>query len=163
MNPIAMPLVNKPTSEIEQTIGCTNNDCRNGGICYKLTVNGIPSKETFCKCQIGYGGAKCQILEAVQLDQSDSYLEFETPDLDKKFNITFSLITAADEGVLIYHGSRSKQHFVVELFKGRIRVSFDLGNTATSTLFSYAKVNDGKNKIIYYLSYNILPIISKTK
>jgi hypothetical protein len=30
------------------------------------------------------------------------------------------------------------------MFKGRIRLSFDVGNSQTTTLFSNAKVNDGK-------------------
>ncbi|CAK9298283.1 unnamed protein product [Gordionus sp. m RMFG-2023] len=37
-----------------------------------------------------------------------------------------------------------KPHIAIELFRGRIRVSFDLGNhPAPSTMFSYQKVDDG--------------------
>ncbi len=151
MNPVAMPLVNlqlKSTSASEtepalEKIGCSENDCRNGGICYQSKEKSS-SGETFCKCPVGYSGRKCEVLSTVQFDKSDSYLEFETPDMEVDFNLTFSLVTSAEQGVLVYYGSRAKQHIAVEMFKGRIRLSFDMGNSQTTTLFSNAKVNDGK-------------------
>jgi len=153
MNPVAMPLVNREksasTSGVEsmKTVSCSDNDCRNGGICYHTNDKKLV-KETLCKCPVGYGGWKCELLSTVQLGYSDSYLEFETPDMDVEFNLTFSVVTKAEEGVLVYYGSRSKQHIAVELFKGRVRVSFDMGNSQTVTLFSNSKVNDGKLKKI---------------
>lgn len=84
----------------------------------------------------------------------------ESPDLEQELNITFTIITGAETGILVYHGSKSKPHLAVELFKGRIRVSFDVGNyvaNAVTSIYSYAKVNDSesssyKNKIkINYL------------
>ena len=108
-------------------------------------------RETLCKCPVGYAGRKCELLSTVQLDKSDSYLEFETPDREVDFKLTFSLVTSAEEGVLVYYGSRSKQHIAVELFKGRIRLSFDVGNSQTATLLSNAKVNDGKLRCTFTL------------
>lgn len=152
MNPIAMPLVGnqkQTVQKVEQAIGCEANDCQNGGICYKLSFNGQLESKTRCKCPLGYSGDKCHLLSIVNLQYEDSYLELESPELDSHFNITFTFVTDAENGVLFYHGSKAKHHMAVELFKGRIKVSFDVGNTP-STMFSYAKVNDSNLKKIKY-------------
>jgi len=44
-------------------------------------------------------------------------------------------------GILLYQGL--EQHVAVEVFLGRIRVSFDIGNYPGSTMFSYKQINDG--------------------
>ena len=150
MNPIAMPLVGnqkKTVKKIEQAIGCELNHCQNGGICYKLSINGHLESKTRCKCPQGFSGDKCEILSSVHFQYEDSYLELESPELDFQFNLTFSLITDVENGILFYHGSKGKHHMAVELFKGRIRISFDVGNTPSSTMFSYTKINDSN----YYL------------
>ena len=36
------------------------------------------------------------------------------------------------------------QHLAVELFRGRIRISYDIGNNPVSTMFSYELMSDGK-------------------
>ena len=36
------------------------------------------------------------------------------------------------------------QHLAIELFKGRIRISLDVGNYPVSTMFSYETVSDGR-------------------
>ena len=36
------------------------------------------------------------------------------------------------------------QHLAVELFRGRIRISYDIGNNPVSTMFSYEIMSDGK-------------------
>ena len=36
------------------------------------------------------------------------------------------------------------QHLAVELFRGRIRVSYDVGNQPVSTMFSYEILSDGR-------------------
>ena len=99
-----------------------------------------------CKCANGYSGEKCEILTSVQFKYEDSYMEMETPDLEQEVNITFTIITSIETGVLVYHGSKSRPHLAVELFKGRIRVSFDVGNEAASvtSIYSYAKINDSE-------------------
>ncbi len=125
----------------EQSIECALNDCLNGGLCYKSLSNKGQMTHK-CKCPMGFSGVKCELLHTVKFEYEDSYLELETPDLESKFNFTFTLITEAEYGVLLYHGSRSKQHLAIELFKGRIRISFDVGNTPASTLFSYANLYD---------------------
>lgn len=42
---------------------------------------------------------------------------------------------------MLYNGE--SQHLAVELFRGRIRVSYDVGNYPVSTMFSYETVSDG--------------------
>lgn len=164
MNPIALalqqqqqssdkPIVQhqKQESLTQQLIGCTVNDCSNGGICYRTSLGNKIDPITKCKCQLGYTGSKCEILNMVNYKHDDSYLELESPELDKKFNLTFTIVTEAEDGVLFYHGSKAKKHLGVELFKGRIRVSYDIGNTQASTVFSYAKLNDRKQHQIQML------------
>ena len=124
-------------------IACTANDCQNGGLCFRYAATSDQmAATTHCKCLLGFTGLKCEFLTMVKLEYEDSYLELETPDLEYKFNLTFTLITEAEFGILLYHGSRTKQHIAVELFKGRVRISYDVGNAPASTLFSYAKIND---------------------
>ena len=154
MNPIALPLSSdqrEPDYRIQQNIACQINDCTNGGLCYRTLIDGKLENESKCKCQLGYTGAKCELLETVNYQYEDSYLEFESPDLEYPFNLSLSITTEAEYGILLYHGSKAKQHMAVELFKGRIRISFDVGNSPVSTMFSYAKINDGKERNIQFL------------
>lgn len=149
MNPIAMPLVN--TNNVKQIIGCTKNECKNGAICYKLSVNGHQQDTVKCKCPLGYSGTHCETLQTVNFKYEDSYLELETPELEHSFNITFSIVTEAEQGMLLYHGSRGAKHLAIELFKGRVRVSHNIGNTPVQTLFSYVKLNDKKERRVEIL------------
>ena len=41
-------------------------------------------------------------------------------------NVTMTFATEQQNGVLLYTGDR--QHLAIELFRGRIRVSYDVGN-----------------------------------
>lgn len=158
MNPIALPLkvgIQNQKQLVQQqrkekdTIGCTINDCANGGLCFRVSLNGQIGPKNFCKCKLGYSGDKCEILKSVNFQYEDSYLEFESPDLESKLNLTFSLITEAENGILFYHGSKSRKHFSAELLKGRIRLSFDIGNQAAGiSIYSYAKINDKKEHFI---------------
>jgi slit protein 2 len=56
--------------------------------------------------------------------------------------VTIFFRTTQPEGVLLYLGQ--SQHWAVELFTGRVRVSYDVGNYPLSTMFSYEKVADGQ-------------------
>lgn len=133
--------------DIKPLIGCTINDCLNGGICYIQIINGHALDETKCKCPLGYGGPKCEQLVTVHLAKDDSYMEFESQDMDN-FNLTFTLATKAEHGILLYHGSKAREHISVELFKGRIRVSLDMGNEPELVLLSQLQVNDSEMKRI---------------
>jgi slit protein 2 len=154
MNPIALPLSSDQRQsdyKIKQNIACQINDCTNGGLCYRTLIDGKLENESKCKCQLGYTGAKCETLETVGFQYEDSYLEFESPDLEYALNLSLSIMTEAEYGILLYHGSKAKQHMAVELFKGRLRISYDVGNSPVSTMFSYAKINDGKERSLQFL------------
>ncbi len=153
MNPIALALQNTPEKAIvhyqkveqQHLIGCTVNNCANGGICYRTSVNGKIDDSTKCKCQLGYAGDKCEILKTVQYKFEDSYLEFESPDFEQKLNLTFTIITGAEEGVLFYHGSKAKKHMAVELFKGRLRISYVSNDDINPrNIFSHHVLNDSE-------------------
>lgn len=162
LKPIALPLMgssqnhgltllNKQTKALQQNIACPINDCVNGGLCYRALIDGKFETEKKCKCSLGYSGNKCEILHMVNYQYDDSYLEFESPDFEYQFNLTFKLMTTAEQGIVFYHGSKSKQHMAVELFKGRLRISYDIGNAPVSTMFSYAKINDGEERNVQFI------------
>ena len=45
-------------------------------------------------------------------------------------------MTKAQDGVLVYHGTdKDRQYLAVELFRGRLRISYDVGNYPASTMF----------------------------
>jgi len=50
-------------------------------------------------------------------------------------NITIILSTTELNGILLYNGEM--QHIAVELFLGRVRVSYDVGNYPASTMYRY--------------------------
>ncbi len=57
---------------------------------------------------------------------------------------------------MLYTGE--SQHLAVELFRGRIRVSYDVGNYPVSTMFSYELVADGKYAVIFLLNLCIFKL-----
>jgi slit protein 2 len=71
-----------------------------------------------------------------------SYLEFDPLKTIPAVNITLKFATKKQSGVILYNGDG--QHLAVELFKGRIRISLDVGNYPVSTMFSYETVSDGR-------------------
>lgn len=77
-------------------------------------------------------------MSSVTLKDEDSYLQFPRLDFRNGFNITLVFSTDSDNGILLYSGV--DQHMAVELFRGRIRVSYDVGNYPVSTMFRYVLV-----------------------
>lgn len=65
-------------------------------------------------------------------------------------NVTLTFATNQENGVIMYNGQ--KHHIAVELFRGRIRVSYDVGNYPVSTMFSYEQVADGEYHVIELLT-----------
>lgn len=51
-------------------------------------------------------------------------------------NVTIVFATEQENGVLLYDGQ--SEHLAVELFNGRIRISYDVGNYPVSTMYRYA-------------------------
>ncbi|XP_070212275.1 protein slit-like isoform X2 [Littorina saxatilis] len=132
------------------------NFCLNGATCVAMEA------DYRCECAAGFmgkncseneddcfHGKKCERLSSVSLKDEDSYLQFPRLDFRNGFNITLVFSTDSDNGVLLYSGV--DQHMAVELFRGRIRVSYDVGNYPVSTMFSYERVDDGKSHTLEML------------
>ena len=62
-----------------------------------------------------------------------SYVEMEPLAVKPRANVTIVFATTTQNGILFYTGR--DQHLAVELFRGRIRVSYDVGNYPVSTMF----------------------------
>ncbi|GBM42199.1 Protein slit [Araneus ventricosus] len=118
-----------------QTSPCQHHDCKHG-VCF------MPSnaKDYICKCSQGFTGKRCEFLTSINFHEG-SYVELDPLHTkpDAKVSITFA--TEQSYGVMLYNGE--SQHLAVELFRGRIRVSYDVGNYPVSTMFSYETVSDG--------------------
>lgn len=69
-------------------------------------------------------------------------MELPSINFRQETNISIMFTTKSHNGVLLYAGQQ--QHVAVELFRGRLRFSFDVGNYPVSTMFSYERVDDGQ-------------------
>ena len=78
-------------------------------------------------------GKRCEYLVSVQLVSPASYIVMDPLYTLAPLNLTLLIKTDQENGVLLYTGDR--QHLGVELFKGRLRVSLDVGNNPASTIF----------------------------
>lgn len=118
-----------------QTSPCQHHDCQHGD-CFLLPG----SADYICKCSPGYTGKRCEVMSSLSF-RNGSYLEFDPLKTKPSVNITFKFVTTKQNGVLLYFGEG--QHLAIELFKGRIRISLNVGNYPVSTMFSYEMVSDG--------------------
>ncbi|CAF1267962.1 unnamed protein product, partial [Adineta ricciae] len=116
---------------------CTADVCSNNGVCYEESVNNLR-----CRCYPGFIGDRCVMLKSVHSITNDSYMKLPKPNVYPRSNITIVFSTTHSSGVLVYFGHLG--HMVAEIFMGRIRVSYDVGNSPGSVMFSYDTVNDGK-------------------
>ncbi len=109
-----------------------------------------------------FAGKRCEYLTSLSFSSNNSYVEMEPLSVKPSANVTITFASRQvrrkastppknvsqscrlfqENGVLLYIGER--QHLAVELFRGRIRVSYDVGNYPVSTMFSYELVADGK-------------------
>lgn len=64
---------------------------------------------------------------------NSSFVEMEPLRTKPEANVTMVFSTSQENGVLMYDGER--EHLAVELFNGRIRVSYDVGNYPVSTMY----------------------------
>ena len=78
-------------------------------------------------------GKRCEYLVSVQLVSPAAHIRLEPLYTAAPINLTLHVKTDQQHGVLLYTGQR--QHLAVELFKGRLRVSLDVGNKPASTIF----------------------------
>ncbi|XP_071091195.1 protein slit-like isoform X2 [Haliotis cracherodii] len=136
---LALPLLRQQASG-----ACRFHACQNNGICYQPP--GMQQADYMCKCAPGFDGKKCEKLSSVSLNEKDSYIQLPPVDFQKGVNITIVFITDSNQGIIMYAGG--EQHVGVEVFRGHIRVSYDVGNYPVSTMFSYERVADGKQHIL---------------
>ncbi|MCP9266007.1 SLIT2 [Dirofilaria immitis] len=143
---------------------CENNRCKNNAVCvdgvqsYKCEcIDGYTGKfcelppvprvchelgsNVFCKCFEGYTGKRCEQLRAAGYVQDDSFIALEPFIASPDGNLTFTLITTASTGVVLYYGDNA--HLSVELYDGRLKISFCVGNFPASHMYSYVTVHDG--------------------
>ena len=78
-------------------------------------------------------GKNCEYLTTVQLVGQYPYIEVDPLFTSRALNLTVVLKTKEPSGVILYHGD--KDHLAVELFHGRVRVSLNVGNDPSSTMF----------------------------
>lgn len=82
---------------------------------------------------------------------NSSLVELEPLRTRPEANVTMVFTTTQENGVLLYDG-KDNEHIAVELFNGRVRVSYDVGNYPTSTMYSYEMVADGKPHMVELLA-----------
>ncbi|XP_046659132.1 protein slit isoform X2 [Homalodisca vitripennis] len=128
-----------------QTSPCQHHDCKNG-ICFQP----MGSNDYICKCAPGYTGKRCEYLTSLSFVHNTSFVELEPLRTKPEANVTVIFSTTQDNGVIMYDGQN--EHLAVELFNGRIRVSYDVGNYPVSTMYSFEMVADGKYHIVELLA-----------
>ncbi|XP_073964399.1 protein slit-like [Choristoneura fumiferana] len=133
------------------TSPCAHHDCVHG-VCYlpalalqddimmERPLLSAPSVY-LCKCAPGYSGRLCEYLTSLTFVHNDSFVELEPLRTSPQANVTLVFSTSQHHGVLMYFGDN--EHLAVELFNGRIRISYDVGNHPTSTMYSFEMVSDG--------------------
>ncbi|KAB7504459.1 Protein slit, partial [Armadillidium nasatum] len=130
----------------QQTSPCQQNDCQNG-ICF------VPpnSQDYVCKCSPGFSGKHCEYLTRVHFGQNNSFLTLDPLKTKPYSNVTLHFKTSKESGILLYTGESA--HLAVELFLGRVRVSYDVGNHPVSNMFSYEVVSDDEWHTIEMLTH----------
>uniref|UniRef100_UPI00398EF0D9 slit homolog 2 protein isoform X1 n=1 Tax=Pristiophorus japonicus TaxID=55135 RepID=UPI00398EF0D9 len=124
-----------PPMVLPRTSPCDHFECQNGAQCIEL------GSKPVCQCLAGYEGDKCEKLVSVNFVKRDSYLQIPSPNIQLQPNISLQVATDEDNGILLYKGDRD--HIAVELFRGRVRVSYDTGVYPTSAIYSVETINDG--------------------
>ncbi|XP_055314702.1 protein slit isoform X2 [Sitodiplosis mosellana] len=129
-----------------QTSPCQHHECKHG-VCF---VPNPLSSEYICKCVPGYSGKRCEYLTSISFVQNNSFVEMEPLRTKPEANVTIIFSSSQQNGVLLYDGQN--EHLAVELFNGRIRVSYDVGNHPVSTMYSFEMVADGKYHMVELLA-----------
>lgn len=96
-------------------------------------------------------GKRCEYLTSLSFVDNSSLVELEPLRTRPEANVTIVFTTTQENGVLLYNGQNG-DHIAVELFNGRVRVSYDVGNYPTSTMYSYEMVADGKPHVAELLA-----------
>lgn len=129
-----------------QTSPCQNHECKHG-VCFQPNPQ---SSDYVCKCAPGYSGKFCEYLTSISFMHNNSFVEMEPLRTKPEANVTIVFSSVQQNGVLLYDGYN--EHLAVELFNGRIRVSYDVGNYPVSTMYSFEMVSDGRYHMVELLA-----------
>ncbi|RXM30877.1 Slit-like 2 protein [Acipenser ruthenus] len=129
-----------PPMVLPRTSPCDNFECQNAAECIVRDI------EPVCQCLPGYQGEKCEKLVSVNFVNRESYLQIPSPKIHPEANITLQIATDEDNGILLYKGD--KDHIAVELYRGRVRVSYDTGSYPSSAIYSVETINDGNFHVV---------------
>lgn len=129
-----------------QTSPCQNHECKHG-VCFQPSPS---SADYICQCSPGYTGKRCEYLTSISFMHNDSFVEMEPLRTKPEANVTIVFSSTQQNGILLYDGH--VEHLAVELFNGRIRVSYDVGNHPVSTMYSFEMVSDGKYHTVELLA-----------
>uniref|UniRef100_A0AC35U6H7 EGF-like domain-containing protein n=1 Tax=Rhabditophanes sp. KR3021 TaxID=114890 RepID=A0AC35U6H7_9BILA len=99
-----------------------------------------------CRCYYGYRGERCEQLKSISFSEYNSYLALEQWDAAGKANLTLTINTREKNGIIAYYGDNS--YFSLEIFDGRLKVGFYVGNYPASHMYSYSTVSDGESHTI---------------
>ncbi|VDM52071.1 unnamed protein product [Angiostrongylus costaricensis] len=117
------------------TAQCHTSLCGHGS-CY----NDEKTKEYECRCYEGYSGERCDQIHSIGLAHQSAYVALEHWDVEGG-NLTFTIRTRNKSGVIAYYGDHS--FLSAELYDGRVKVVFYIGNHPASHMYSFPTVNDG--------------------
>ncbi|KAG8591549.1 hypothetical protein GDO81_000215 [Engystomops pustulosus] len=133
-----------PPMVLPRTSPCDNFECQNGGQCI------MKGSDPSCQCAPGYQGGKCEKLTSINFVSKDSFLQIPSTRIRSQTNISLQVATDEDSGILLYKGD--KDHIAVELYRGRVRVSYDTGSYPASAIYSVETINDGNFHIVELVS-----------
>jgi hypothetical protein len=75
-------------------------------------------------------------LNVVGFVTSNSYIALNSWPVTSNGSLTFNMRSSKSHGIVAYYGDE-KSHIAVELYDGRVKVSFYIGNYPPSHLYSY--------------------------
>ncbi|CEF71563.1 Slit homolog 2 protein [Strongyloides ratti] len=125
----------------KDSVQCHADSCVNG-YCHQNE----DGDDFECKCHFNYKGERCEQLRSVSLIDYNSYIALEGWDSTEKGNFTLTINTIEKNGIIAYYGDES--YFSLEVYDGRLKVGFYVGNYPPSHMYSYVTINDGESHTI---------------
>ncbi|XP_029114808.1 slit homolog 2 protein isoform X3 [Scleropages formosus] len=134
-----------PPMVLPRTSPCDNHECRNGAQCF------VRGGDPECQCLQGYQGERCEKLISVNFVEHESFLQIPSSLISAQANISLQIATDEDNGILLYKGDND--HIAVELYRGRLRVSYDTGSSPPSAIYSVETINDGSFHLVELVAF----------